>query len=317
MSQADQVRHPRSALSPRFLAALVFGVAAASPAVAQWIGSAPAPYGYNRPGPYGGARPLPPFEIRDRLESAGYDPVGPLRYDGSVYEVEAFAPNGRRVRLVVDAFRGVLIGQSRVAASRPDVLEWLDERTRPNGERVRRPDPLSREEMPEGGLESDRRSPDRRRARLPEALAPDQDGVRAPLPPVSRDRLREEARRTEPPLRTPPLDELRIPDRPDFDIDEDDLPSDRGAARTRERANTRDIAPDDRSRQDSVRIDPPAPVETRPLDPTPSAPGALPPASSSTARPVPVPSGRLRSRPGRCRPRPGLPERPREATRPR
>lgn len=107
----------RTMLRP-VLAAAALGLAAASatPAAAQWwerpYDDGPRePYLYNRPPPVfrGYERPLPPFAIVERLEHQGYEAVGRPRFNGSVYEIDATAPRGNRVRIVVDAFRGTVV----------------------------------------------------------------------------------------------------------------------------------------------------------------------------------------------------------------
>ncbi|MBV9078430.1 MAG: hypothetical protein JO048_13205, partial [Methylobacteriaceae bacterium] len=92
-------------------------VALAAALLVPALPAAAQPYGYgyyNAPPPLAGfepgyARPLPPREIRDRLEDDGYELVGPLRLVGATYEVVARDEDDRRVRLVVDAFRGRIL----------------------------------------------------------------------------------------------------------------------------------------------------------------------------------------------------------------
>ena len=53
--------------------------------------------------------PLPPGAIYAELADRGYEPVGILRRTERVYVVDAYAPSGRPVRLIVDAFSGDLL----------------------------------------------------------------------------------------------------------------------------------------------------------------------------------------------------------------
>lgn len=67
---------------------------------------------------------MPPRAVVWRLADRGFSGVGRPRFDGRAYVVEAFAPNGARVRLFVDAVDGSILGRQRldapsVASARP------------------------------------------------------------------------------------------------------------------------------------------------------------------------------------------------------
>ena len=101
-----------------------------------------APPGYGRsPAYYGQPRPLRPGEVVDRLEDQGYDDVGRPRFNGTgVYMVDATAPGGMRVRLAVDAIRGVILNRTAIEASRfgrlPDDEDDEDRPARRRGARL-------------------------------------------------------------------------------------------------------------------------------------------------------------------------------------
>lgn len=54
---------------------------------------------------------LPPREVVESLRDRGFSEIGRPRYDGRAYRVEATSPRGLRVRLVVDARDGDVIGR--------------------------------------------------------------------------------------------------------------------------------------------------------------------------------------------------------------
>ena len=54
---------------------------------------------------------LPPREVVDELRDRGFTEIARPRYDGRNYRVEATSPRGQRVRLVVDAREGDVIGR--------------------------------------------------------------------------------------------------------------------------------------------------------------------------------------------------------------
>ncbi len=128
-------------------ALLAGAVTLAGPASAQFYGygyGAPAPYSYNAPppaygprpygggpygrgpygrGPYGDesdgqARTLPARAIVDRLEDMGYEDIGRPRFTGTIYVVDATAPGDIRVRVVVDAVRGVVLNRTALGDRR-------------------------------------------------------------------------------------------------------------------------------------------------------------------------------------------------------
>lgn len=120
------------------LAALLLAGAAlaATPAAAQYVygppGYYPGPYTYNAPPPpsgyYGrpydddgmryGPRPIPPRVVVERLEDQGYDDVGRPRFTGTLYIVEATAPGDVRMRVTVDAIRGVILDRTALGGPR-------------------------------------------------------------------------------------------------------------------------------------------------------------------------------------------------------
>ena len=67
---------------------------------------------------------MPPRAVAWRLAERGFTGIGRPRFDGRAYVVEAFNPNGARVRLFVDAQDGAILGRQRldegpVAIARP------------------------------------------------------------------------------------------------------------------------------------------------------------------------------------------------------
>ena len=173
-------------LRPIALLALAMPVAA-MPAGAQPFDRSWGPSPYNRPPPLWPfedpgerVRPLPPFAVVNRLEDQGYDDVGRPRYDGSTYVIDATAPDGRRVRLTVDAFRGRLLDRSPLGGSSPrrgEGRSWDDDEDEPlRPSRSGRLDALP-PEMPE----SDQRRLERF---APEPVAPRRQAGRPaePLP---------------------------------------------------------------------------------------------------------------------------------------
>lgn len=59
---------------------------------------------------------LPPRVVAWRLSERGFSGLSRPRFDGRSYVVEAFAPNGARVRLFVDAREGDIVGRQRLDA---------------------------------------------------------------------------------------------------------------------------------------------------------------------------------------------------------
>ncbi|GBU17563.1 MULTISPECIES: hypothetical protein [Methylobacterium] len=57
---------------------------------------------------------LPPRAVAWRLGERGYSGLSRPRFDGRAYVVEAFAPDGGRVRLFVDARDGIILGRQRL-----------------------------------------------------------------------------------------------------------------------------------------------------------------------------------------------------------
>lgn len=143
---------PRFLLRPGLRIPLLAGLAAASgaaliggPAAAQPYGgygygapymyNTPTPYPYYggppQPAPYRAARPLRPGAIVDQLEDQGYEDIGRPRPYGGTYVVDATAPGGGRVRLSVDAVRGVILNRVALADPRLRGDEEDDDEDRP------------------------------------------------------------------------------------------------------------------------------------------------------------------------------------------
>lgn len=59
---------------------------------------------------------MPPRAVAWRLAERGFTGIGRPRFDGRAYVVEAFNPNGARVRLFVDAQDGAILGRQRLDA---------------------------------------------------------------------------------------------------------------------------------------------------------------------------------------------------------
>ncbi|WP_438344553.1 hypothetical protein [Methylorubrum populi] len=62
---------------------------------------------------------LPPREVVDDLRDRGFSEIARPRYDGRNYRVEATSPRGQRVRLVVDAREGDVIGREPLGVYYP------------------------------------------------------------------------------------------------------------------------------------------------------------------------------------------------------
>ena len=86
---------------------------------------------------------LPPREIVEGLHERGFSEVGRPRFDGRAYRVEATSPRGMRVRLVVDAREGDVLGREplgvyypsdRVRPAAPG-YGWTEEDMRPRRQR--------------------------------------------------------------------------------------------------------------------------------------------------------------------------------------
>lgn len=109
----------------------------------------PRPYGYGYgPDPYArtGPQPLPPRVVTERLEQQGYEDVSRLRFTGTLYIVDATAPGDMRMRVVVDAIRGVILDRTVLGERRAFGLrEDLDEERR--DARPPRPAPERRREV--------------------------------------------------------------------------------------------------------------------------------------------------------------------------
>ena len=118
------------------LAAL--GVAGVETAAAQGL------YYYG-PGYYGQRYYVPglaPWRIARIVRSAGMTPLSAPTRRGPVYEVVAIDPEGRHVRVAVDAYRGAITGVRPVAVLRPN--------SEPYGSRVAVAPPPEQDEMVPG-----------------------------------------------------------------------------------------------------------------------------------------------------------------------
>lgn len=164
---------------PGSTAVLLLGLSmVSSPAPAQFFGNnVPGPPGFYGSGPVfrGYQRPVPPDDVVDRLEDNGFEDVSRPRFDGSNYLVDATDPRGRRIRLVVDAFRGAIVDRYAVGrAETDDQRGWFGNNVRPPdgspAERSARVDPPRPIEI--APLDAPRP--------LPEAPRP---AVRQPAPP--------------------------------------------------------------------------------------------------------------------------------------
>ena len=69
---------------------------------------------------------LPPREVVDDLRDRGFTEIARPRYDGRHYRVEATSPRGQRLRLVVDAREGDVIGREPLGG-----VYYPSERVRP------------------------------------------------------------------------------------------------------------------------------------------------------------------------------------------
>lgn len=69
---------------------------------------------------------LPPREVVDELRDRGFTEIARPRYDGRHYRVEATSPRGQRMRLVVDAREGDVIGREPLGG-----VYYPSERVRP------------------------------------------------------------------------------------------------------------------------------------------------------------------------------------------
>ncbi len=80
-------------LSLAFAASLLAGFALPQSASAQWFDT-----------------PLPAHEILYVLEDLGFEPIDRPRLRGDIYHVDVIDRRGRRARLAVDAYDGVIVG---------------------------------------------------------------------------------------------------------------------------------------------------------------------------------------------------------------
>ena len=223
------------------VAGLAASMAAAGPAAAQYYYGPGygAPYSYNVPppaggyygGPYGGrpyggdeqypaVRTLSARQVIDRLEDQGYEDIGRPRFTGATYVLDATGPGDIRMRVVVDAVRGVVLNRTALGEPRQFRLrDDDDDDDRGPQRRYSRQDPV----IPQGNLLENplgpRREPEQPRnrreaARPPESSNPGralpapadprlQPGAAAPSPVEGRPPEREAARSPSP-TRTKP-----------------------------------------------------------------------------------------------------------------
>ena len=98
-------RAPLRSYSPLLLGVLALTLVAASPVRAQYFD------------PFDEV--ISPRAIVWRLNDRGFTEIGRPRFDGRAYVVDAESPNGGRVRLVVDARDGAVIGRVRLGPPLP------------------------------------------------------------------------------------------------------------------------------------------------------------------------------------------------------
>ncbi|TDR93868.1 hypothetical protein [Enterovirga rhinocerotis] len=198
-------------LRSTLLAASALAAGAAS--AQYYYGPPPAPYAYNAPPPMVGYGPPPPMyggyydeaprpgprpisarTVVNHLQAMGYRQVGRPRFTGSLYIVQATAPDGMRQEVTVDAIRGMILNRVVIAGPSPD--RW----------------------GPEPSVERPRRQPPRREAARQPAETRDPVEVDRPassggpgLPPPADPRLDPSAEPRQPRATRPP--ERRTPDR--------------------------------------------------------------------------------------------------------
>jgi hypothetical protein len=154
------------------LAAL--GVAGAETAAAQGL------YYYG-PGFYGQRYYVPglaPWRIARIVRSAGMTPLSAPTRRGPVYEVVAIDPEGRHVRVAVDAYRGAITGVRPVAVLRPN--------GEPYSPRVAVAPPAQPPELDDDVLPGSRLGPTPSQpgmGRIPPQVLPPYAGPSQPTPP--------------------------------------------------------------------------------------------------------------------------------------
>lgn len=195
---------------------------------------------------------IPPRGVVRRLQNRGFVEIGRPRFDGEAYIVEATHPSGSRMRIVLDAYDGAMLGRrvigpavppERVARAAPG-YGWTDEETgmRRAGREFGGPIPPADIPMPGGRRRDAAVGAEPPGAAEPYGVGPDSKGRPGPVP-------RKAARLTPPqkpgqPQAVPPAPEARI-----------DSPQ---AAKPREAAETRATASPVEAKSNEVK-----PVEAK------------------------------------------------------
>jgi hypothetical protein len=252
------------------LALAAFGLAGSGTAAAQVY--------YYGPGYYGQRYFLPgmaPWRVARIVRAAGLTPLSAPTRRGPTYEVVALDPDGRHVRVMVDAFQGAITSVRPVAALRPSGEPYAPPPPRmsgvPSSEEAEaalgaRPGPIA--PAPYGAVRPPQALPPQAQ---PQTIPPAQATQPLSNPPPSNQRLANAPAITG---STAPAENQHTPiprPRPSAAATAAVVPSQTPAARP----STAATAPAD------VPEAPPAPIRARPAAPT--AAGAPPPASAKTA----------------------------------
>lgn len=212
-------------LRPALIAAVAL---VAGPASAQFFERPYGPFTYNSPPAVfdpleawvGRGVPLSPSAIVERLEDRGFDDVGRPRSNGQAYVVEATSPRGRRVSLIVDPIRGVILDRMPIGDPRGrEEADSPDDRRR-DALRPGRPYPPEISSEPSTPAE---RAPRREAARPSlggqERASPGEPAWRDPvdprLAPAPRGAARTPDDRPGEPVRTEPVQPPRQAARPE------------------------------------------------------------------------------------------------------
>lgn len=198
---------------------------------------------------------IPPRGVVRRLQNRGFVEIGRPRFDGEAYIVEATHPSGSRMRIVLDAYDGAMLGRrvigpavppERVARAAPG-YGWTDEETgmRRAGREFGGPIPPADIPMPGGRRRDAAVGAEPPGAAEPYGVGPDAKGRPSPA-------SRKTARLTPPqkpgqPQAVPPAPEARI-----------DSPQ---AAKPREAAETRATASPVEAKSNEVK-----PTEAKPIE---------------------------------------------------
>jgi hypothetical protein len=253
------------------LALAAFGLAGSGTATAQVY--------YYGPGYYGQRYFLPgmaPWRVARIVRAAGLTPLSAPTRRGPTYEVVALDPDGRHVRVMVDAYQGAITSVRPVAALRPNGEPYAAPPPHmtgaPSSEEAEaalgaRPGPIA--PTPYGSVRPPQPLPPQ--ALPPQGTSPTQATQPLPNPPPSNQRLANAPAITG---STAPTENLRTPiprPRPSAAATAAVTPSQTPAATP----STAAPAPTD------VPEAPPAPTRARPAAPTAAA--APPAASAKTA----------------------------------